>query len=172
MAAISRQTMEKPCAAIEHILGEHTKCGVGLITFMTYCIQTGMLSMGVVLPESSIITSNTGIDSRPNWAIVAATVPRAMPSAATVTRKRRRRPEKQIDPAIGTRSHHWTTSAIDIAAASNDDAIGEDLREHDLGGNDGHDEQMLDRTLLALANERGAGEHDGNHGEIADDLHH
>jgi hypothetical protein len=31
---------------------------------------------------------------------------------------------------------------------------------------------MLDRTLLALANKRSAGEHHGDHGEIADDLHH
>src|SRR5262249_42605537 len=38
-----------------------TKCGVGLITFVRYCSQTGMLSMGVVPPDSSIMTSNTGI---------------------------------------------------------------------------------------------------------------
>ena len=52
--------------------------------FMRYCNHTGMLSSGVVLPESSIITNKTGIDSRPNWPMVDATVPRAMPSAATV----------------------------------------------------------------------------------------
>ena len=61
-----------------------TKCGVGLMIFMMYCSHTGMLSSGVVAPESSIITSRTGIDSRPNWAMVAATVPSAMPSDATV----------------------------------------------------------------------------------------
>ena len=54
------------------------------MTNMMYFNQTGMLSRGVVLPESSIITSNTGIDNRPNWAIVEAMVPRAIPSAATV----------------------------------------------------------------------------------------
>jgi hypothetical protein len=43
-----------------------------------------MLSIGVVEPESSIITSNTGIDSRPNCPIVEAMVPRTMLSAATV----------------------------------------------------------------------------------------
>jgi hypothetical protein len=67
-----------------HLGAKTTKCGVGLITFMTCANHTGMLSSGVVLPESSIITNNTGIESRPNWAIVEAIVPRAMPSAATV----------------------------------------------------------------------------------------
>ena len=51
---------------------------------MRYCSQTGMLSIGVVPPESSIMTNSTGIASRPNCPIVAATVPRRMPSAATV----------------------------------------------------------------------------------------
>ena len=72
---------------IKHVLGEDHQMPVSrLTTNMTYFNHTGMLSSGVatVLPESSIMTSNTGIDSRPNWAIVDAMVPRAMPSAATV----------------------------------------------------------------------------------------
>src|SRR5262249_34576805 len=54
----------------------------------------------------------------------------------------------------------------------NDEAIGQDLRQHDLGWNHGHDEKMLDRALLALADERSSGQDHGEHGEIVDDLHH
>ena len=54
------------------------------MNFMRYCKNSGMLSIGVIAPESNIITSITGTDSRPNWPIVAAMVPRRMPSAATV----------------------------------------------------------------------------------------
>src|SRR5262245_25734452 len=35
-----------------------------------------------------------------------------------------------------------------------------------------HDEEMLDRALLTLADERGSGQDHGEHGEIVDDLHH
>src|SRR5262249_48032864 len=35
-----------------------------------------------------------------------------------------------------------------------------------------HDEKMLDRALLALADERSSGQDYGEHGEIVDDLHH
>ena len=62
-----------------------TKCGVGLIVCMTYCSQTGMLSIGVLLPERSCVTISTGIASRPNWPIVVASVPSMMPSAATTS---------------------------------------------------------------------------------------
>ena len=59
-----------------------TKCGVGLIVCMAYCSQTGMLSIGVLLPESNCVTISTGMASRPNWPIVVASVsgrPPALP---------------------------------------------------------------------------------------------
>jgi hypothetical protein len=36
---------------------------------------------------------------------------------------------------------------------------------------DRHDQQMLDRAVLALADQRRAGQHNGEHGHVIDDLH-
>ena len=72
-------------AAEQHRLGEGTKCGVGLTVWTTYCSQTGMLSIGVLLPDRSCVTISTGMASRPNWPIVVASVPSMMPSAATTS---------------------------------------------------------------------------------------
>ena len=44
-----------------------------------------MLSIGVLLPESSCISSRIGITSRPNWPMELAMVPSRMPSAATAS---------------------------------------------------------------------------------------
>ena len=60
-------------------------CGVGLIARITYCSHTGMLSIGVLLPDSNCVTIRTGIAKRPNWPIVVASVPSSMPSAATTS---------------------------------------------------------------------------------------
>ena len=46
------------------------------------------------------------------------------------------------------------------------------LREHDFARRHRHRQEMLDRPMLALANERGAGQNDREHGDVADDLHH
>ncbi len=62
-----------------------TKCGVGLMVWTTYCSQTGMLYIGVLLPDRSCVTISTGMASRPNWPIVVASVPSMMPSAATTS---------------------------------------------------------------------------------------
>ncbi len=45
-----------------------------------------------------------------------------------------------------------------------------DLGDHDLGGRHRHDQQMLDGAVLALADERRAGQDDGQHGHRVDDL--
>ena len=60
-----------------------TKCGVGLITFIRYCSQTGMLSMGVVVPDSSMSTNMTGISEQTELAHGRRHGAR-IPSAATV----------------------------------------------------------------------------------------
>ena len=41
-------------------------------------------------------------------------------------------------------------------------AHGPDLCQHDLGRRDGHDQQVLDGAVLALADQRRAGEQDGH----------
>ena len=43
--------------------------------------------------------------------------------------------------------------------------------QHDLRRHNRHDKQMLDRALLALADERGAGQDHREHGDVVDDLH-
>jgi len=62
-----------------------TKCGVELIVFIRYCSQTGILSIGVLLPEGSCMTISTGIAKSPNCSMVVASLPRRMPSAATTS---------------------------------------------------------------------------------------
>src|SRR5262245_9686334 len=82
------------------------------------------------------------------------------------------------EPASGTPSSRSTTSISDRPAAerttcapADDRRVGADLRQHALPGDDRHHQQMLDRTLLALANQRGSAEDDGEHGQTIDDLY-
>mmetsp|Transcript_91075 Transcript_91075/g.253589 ORF Transcript_91075/g.253589 Transcript_91075/m.253589 type:complete len:276 (+) Transcript_91075:783-1610(+) len=50
-------------------------------------------------------------------------------------------------------------------------AHGPDLGQHDLARRDRHHQQVLDGAVLALADQRGAGQDDGEHGDVVDDLH-
>lgn len=50
-----------------------------------------------------------------------------------------------------------------------DKAHGPDLADHDFQRRDRHDQQMLDRPVLALADKRGARKHDREHGDVVDD---
>src|SRR5262249_26158745 len=55
---------------------------------------------------------------------------------------------------------------------SNDQAIGPDFGEHDLGWREWHDQEMLDRAVLTLADEGRAGEEHGEQGDAIDELDH
>ena len=77
------------------------------------------------------------------------------------------------DPSIGTASTPCTTNASDSAAAtSTTSGHRPDLARHDLERRHRHHQQVLDRAVLALADQRGAGQHDRQHGDVVDDLHH
>ena len=54
----------------------------------------------------------------------------------------------------------------------NDEPVGEHLRQHDFRRHDRHDEQVLDRALLALADQRGTGQDHGEQRDLIDDLRH
>ncbi|MNV81107.1 hypothetical protein D3C71_1747510 [compost metagenome] len=53
---------------------------------MTHCSHCGMLSSGVLPPESNSIGMITGIASRPNCGVERARVARKMPSAVLANR--------------------------------------------------------------------------------------
>ena len=85
IATRGRQTNVRSAPRKSTAWANETKCGVGLIVRITYCSHTGMLSIGVLLPDSNCVTIRTGIAKRPNWPIVVASVPSSMPSAATTS---------------------------------------------------------------------------------------
>ncbi len=75
-------------------------------------------------------------------------------------------------PSIGTCSRPRTTRFSEMPAASSTTApIDQTLASMISRGRDGHDQQVLDGAVLALADQRRAGEDDGQHGHVVDDLH-
>ncbi len=66
IATLGRQTSVMSAPRNSAVCGKATKCGVGLIARMTYYSQTGMLSIGVLEPESNWVTIGTDMASSPN----------------------------------------------------------------------------------------------------------
>ncbi len=94
-----------------------TKCVVGASS-MSCCTSSGMLSRGVVPPESICSGSSTRISSSANCGIERATV--AMNTPIEVVAKRctaASAMNSPTEPSIGTASAHRTTTASETAAA-------------------------------------------------------
>src|SRR5262249_6001595 len=75
IAASRGQTIVRSAPRYRTACEKATKCGVGLVICIKYCSQTGMLSIGVALPDSSCMMRRTGAASSANWPIVVAIVP-------------------------------------------------------------------------------------------------
>ena len=88
-------------------------------TCITHCSQVGMLSSGVVPPESSSIGIITGMLSRPNCGIERARVARKIPSAVLANRYSAVTARNSgCGPASGTPIKPLTTNSSDTQVQS------------------------------------------------------
>jgi hypothetical protein len=85
VAANSGHTMSKPAPRYRMAWAKLTKCVDGE-PYMTVCKNCGMLSSGVLPPESRFMTMNTGKASSANWGMERARVARKMLSEVTANR--------------------------------------------------------------------------------------
>ena len=88
-------------------------------TCITFRNQTGMFSIGVVLPDRRFRTTSTGSASRPNCGIEAEELASRIPSAVTENSQMTAPVmNKGIDPAVGTPSSQRTMSERERIAAA------------------------------------------------------
>ena len=72
---------------------------------------------------------------------------------------------------MGTPIAPFTTRNSESHCRHDDDqSIGPDLGEHQLVGLKRHDQQMLNRSMLPFAQNRGAGQENRKHRDVVDDL--
>ena len=121
-----------------------TKCGVGQVIRITYCSHNGMLSIGVAVPDRSCMTRRMGIASSANWPRVVVCVASRMPSGD------REGVESGPREKEGQRAGDWNLEQrLDdererqAGGDQDDEAVGDDLRKHDLRRHHRHDQQML-----------------------------
>lgn len=149
-----------------------TKWVVGAASIRS-CTSAGMLSRGVVPPESSCSGISVSTSSRPNCGMLRASVVMKIPMDVVANRcSEAPARNSAIEPPMGTRSSPCTTSSSEtLAASSTTSAIDHTLASMISVGGDGHDQQVLDGAVLTLADQGGPGEDDGEHGDVVDHCH-
>jgi len=140
----ARQTRVRSAPRNSTACAKVTKCGVGLIVLITYCSQTGMLSIGVLPPESSWVAARIGIASS-----------RTDPWSSRVCRGgfRGRQPRRRRGPRQGGKKKRPGNRRADPpmddelqrqhCGHEDDKAIGQHLGQHDLRRHHRHDQKML-----------------------------
>ena len=115
-----------------------------------------MLSSGVLLPDSMFIGMATSMKSNPSCGIERATVPRKMPIDGGEEQIERDAGEEQRhragDRHAEQRAHHDHQGKAD--GDGDDQRVCPDLRHRDLERRHRHDQQVVHRAMLALANDQ------------------
>ena len=142
---------------------------------MITCSQTGMLSSGVLPPESMFIGSTTRMNSRPNCGMERRDGAEQDAERGDEEQvERRRRPGTAgREPAIGTPSSRCTTSNSDSPAATMmTSPFAQILASMISNGDTGITSRCsivpCSRSRITAAPVR----MHGQHGDVVDDLHH